>query len=65
MMFLDLLQDFAISRGLSVKFVLQYYELMLPAVGGQQNLKFANMASILLGFEDIWVEIFKIVSVFY
>jgi len=42
--------------------------LLRPLFGDGDKLKFtkmAKMASILLGFEEIWIEVFKLMSIFY
>jgi hypothetical protein len=51
MMFLDLLMDFAEARGVSVRFISQYYHLMAPILGSLEKVSFSKMAAILLGFE--------------
>jgi len=66
MLFFDLLADFVVLKGLPIKFVPQFYEIMAPIIYLQDNnVKFAKMVGILLGFSDVWVEIFKIVSTLY
>lgn len=63
MLFFDLLFDFLEARGLSAKFICNYYNLMLPVFG--RKSKFIKMAAVLIGLQDIWLEVFKIMNVFY
>ncbi len=73
MFFLDLLIDFCEKNGLKLKFLSVYYQIINQFFGGQikqqkknknekveKTITFTKMSSILVGFEEIWVELFKI-----
>jgi hypothetical protein len=64
---LDLLTDFAELKGLPVKFVPRYMEILSPLFdfNVNKNVPFQKMASILIGLEDIWILIFRICNTFY
>lgn len=63
MLFFDLLLDFSSSRNIPTKYISEYHDLMLPMIGS--NTMFMKMAAILIGLEQIWIEVFKIMNVFY
>lgn len=52
MLFLDLLSDFVEDRELELKYVFEYYQVMLPIISFKDNAnRFAKMVCVLLGFE--------------
>jgi hypothetical protein len=70
MLFLDLLSDFCEERGLALRYLGKFYRIISQffSVEVKDNKKnkveraatFPKMASILLGYEEIWVQIFKV-----
>ena len=68
MLMIDLLSDFCELKGLSCKYLGKYYriisEFFISDVKNNKNnaniITFSKMASILIGYEDIWIQIFKI-----
>jgi hypothetical protein len=65
---IDLLSDFCDQKGLSCKYLGKYYRIVSEffindAKNNKNNtngITFSKMASILIGYEDVWIQIFKI-----
>ena len=67
MLMLDLLSDFCEEKGLPLKYLGRYYRIISEFFTGEaknkkneRSISFSKMVSILIGYEDIWVQIFKI-----
>lgn len=66
MLMLDLLSDFCEEKGLPLKYLGRFYriigEFFTGEVKNKKNgsISFSKMVSIMIGYEDIWVQIFKI-----
>ena len=68
MLFLDLLTDFCELKGVEVRYLERSYEIvnkffLIDSKSGKSVAGFSKMAAILIGYEDIWVELFSICKI--
>lgn len=69
MLMLDILSDFCDQKGLTLKYLGQFYKIISQfftadakknSKGDRSTLTFSKMISILIGYEDVWVQLFKV-----